>query len=164
MMYSGGMRVMSSKRKKKEEKRTINIMGLVSPIIMVILTIFIGISIMGAISQEIDNVLNCIPQNATMNITQQPKGSTGSFGGAGGAPQFGGYDGKVIHKSFLSEASIIKTNQSLLDPNCKGFGDMQSTSFALTVLQLVPVLFAIIILGTAIMTIFSALKNTGLMV
>jgi len=120
------------------------------------ITILIGISLMGTISEQVNNAMNCNSTiiNDTVNIPQ-PKGETGSFGGAGGDYHFGGYDGNVSHKSFLSQASVLQTDKSYI--GC--LGDVTQSAQAL--LSFVPIFFAIGIIAAAIGTVYTALKSSG---
>lgn len=146
---------MKSKKIKKEKKR-FNILSILPNLIGAIITIIIGISLMGTISSQLDNAMNCNSTSMYVNITgPEPKGSTGSFGGGGGDYHFGGYDGKVVHKSFLSQYSVIKTNQSVM-------GCLELSSASQSMLSLVPMFFAIAILGAAIATVAGALRQSGM--
>lgn len=117
------------------------------------IVILIGIILVGTISQEINNVFNC---NSTNQTYEQPTGATDSFGG-GGSEHFGGYDGTVNHKPFLSNLAPIKTDKSLLNPDCTPL-----RGNAKTLLSLVPIFFAIAVLLVGVAITYSNLINSGL--
>lgn len=99
-------------------------------------------------------MINC---NITSNnITGQPIGETDSFGGAGSG-QFGGYDGKV-HKSWTSELSLIKTNQSIINKNCE-----KITGQRKIILGLVPLFFILGVVFIGLVMIFNGIKKSGLL-
>ena len=121
--------------------------------------IFIGISLVPVIFQEVNNATNCIVNqtgNETLVLNATPKGSTGSFGGAGGETHFGGYDGEVVHKAFLSDYALIKTDKSIINPDCKPI-----IGASKQLLDMMPVIFALMILIVGITVSFSALRDTG---
>lgn len=121
--------------------------------------ILVGVSLIPTISQELDNAMNCPLYNYEniSNATGTPKGPTDSFGGAGADYHFGGYDGKIVHKSFLSQYAVIKTNESIfVNPDCK-----ELTPTMKTALGFVPIIFGLAIVLTAIGITFSSLRNMG---
>ena len=125
------------------------------------ITIMVGVSLMGPIAQELNNLATCQFDNSTLlNYSySEPNGATDSFGG-GGANHFGGYDGTVKHNGFMdtvASTSVIKTNQSLLNPDC-----VPMTGYAATMLKFVPVFFALAVLAMGLGTAWSALRNVGL--
>jgi len=133
--------------------------GMLANMIGGIIVVFVGVMLVPTISQEINNATNCIINqtgNETLALNATPKGSTGSFGGAGGETHFGGYDGEVVHKPFLSDYAIIKTDKSVINPNCEPM-----TGPSKQLLELMPIFFAIVILGAGITISFSALRNSG---
>jgi hypothetical protein len=141
--------------------------GMLANLIGGFIVILVGLSLVGPIAQEINNIADCQVYNVSIDnetivlTTDAPIGSTGSFGG-GGSSHFGGYDGTVKHNSFvdaLASTSFIKSDRSMLDPECKIYNASQAGA---TVLKLVPMFFAIAILLIAIMTIASALRSGGL--
>ena len=128
------------------------------------IVILIGVSLIGPIAQELNNYSNCIITNEssfipTTSSTEQPKGSTDSFGG-GGATHFGGYDNQVKHNAFvdaLASTSIVKTDKSFLNPDCEPI-----TGAASDILKLVPAFFGISVVLVAIGILYSALNSAGL--
>ena len=133
--------------------------GMLGNIIGGIMVVFIGIMIVPTISQEIYNATNCIVNqtgNETLALNATPKGSTDSFGGAGGETHFGGYDGEVVHKPFLSDYAIVKTDKSVINPDCE-----EITGFRKTLLDTIPAFFALAILGVGVAVTFSSLRNSG---
>ncbi len=121
--------------------------GMLGNIIGGFIVIFIGLSLVPVITQEIDNMYNC--GNNSYNTTvivnyDEPLGSTDSFGG-GGAGQFGGYDGKV-HKSWASQYAIVKTNKSFLG-NCNSNMTSPITPVTKEMLDLMPIIFTLVILS-----------------
>lgn len=136
--------------------------GLLGNLVGGFIIIFVAICLFGTISQEIDNILNC--NNTSFNSTnvsqyEKPIGTTDSFGGGGTKPtgQFGGYDGKV-YKSWSSNLALIKTNQSIINPDCTTAPKGLSKTF----LQLSPYLFIIITGLFALIFVFFGFKNAGL--
>ena len=124
------------------------------------IVILVGISLLGTISQEIDN--SFCGANITiinMNDTLEPNGATDSFGG-GGATHFGGYDGTVKHDSWLSNLAIVKTNESYI---FNGEDCIDPNSYIGTIANMVPGFFAfgILIIGLGIG--YTALKQGGLL-
>jgi len=121
--------------------------------------VLVGLSLIPMIAQEVDNVVNCqlyFYENST-NMTGTPKGPTDSFGGGGSDYHFGGYDGKVAHKSFLSQYSIIQTNSSMLNPDCKPMSESAKTA-----LGFIPIIFGIVIFFIGIAVAHSSLRNIGI--
>lgn len=144
------------KKTIKKEKKETNIFGMLPNLIGGFIVILVGISLMGTISQQLDNALNCNITSQYVNITaEQPKGSTGSFGGGGADYRFGGYDGQVVHKSFLSDYSVIQTNKSMI-------GCIEMTSTGASLLSLVPLFFGVGIILSAIGMGYSALRSGGM--
>lgn len=134
-------------RIKKKNKR-----GMLANLIGGFIIIFVVITLFGTISQEVENAFNC---NISINNSEEtPIGETNSFGG-GGSGQFGGYDGKV-HKSWTSSLSIIKTNQSIINPNCEQLSEL-SQSF----LKTIPFVFLVLSLITGVGMIFKSTRSTG---
>jgi len=128
--------------------------GLIANLIGGFIVILVAVALIPTIAQVIDNTVNCISNNQTIdNISSAPKGETGSFGGAGVETHFGGYDGQVVHKSFLSQ-----TDKSIINPDCEPI-----TGPSKTLLGLIPVFFALCILTIVIMIVYSALQNAGVM-
>lgn len=126
------------------------------------IVILVGVSMIGTISQEINNAINCGNMTSKMdNITnisyESPPGQTGSFGGAGGDYHFGGYNGEVKHEVFGSNYAIIKSNQSLINPLCKPINESTKS-----LLAIVPAFFGIAILIAGVFITFSAIKDVGL--
>lgn len=119
-----------------------------------VIAILIGISLFGTISQEMHNVMNCIPSNITNG--SQYYGETNSFGG-GGSEHFGGYDGEVRTRNFMAELAPYKTEKSILNPDCK-----KVTGATKTMLTILPWFFALAILGIAIQMVYGALVDSGL--
>jgi hypothetical protein len=105
------------------------------------------------VAQEMYNATNC-GLNQT-NITMgEPLGETDSFGG-GGAGQFGGYDGKV-HKPWGGDMTLIKTDKSILNPNCE-----QLTQGGEVLIGLTTLFFALAIVTTSIFIVWDSLKSAG---
>lgn len=127
-------------------------------LILMIIPLFIFWMIYPQITQEINNI-DCIPQNLSdlFNMTQQQAdtGTTESFGG-GGSNHFGGYDGQIVHKSFLSQYSIIQTNSSVFNPDCEPLSPTAKQA-----LGFVPLFFALGIILMAIGVVYSSLRNVG---
>jgi hypothetical protein len=146
---------MKNKKQVKKVKRDADVLGMLPNLIGGFIVILIGISLMGTISQQLDNALNCNITSEYVNITEQPKGSTGSFGGGGSDYHFGGYDGQVVHKSFLSQYSVIDTNKSMI-------GCINMTSYGANILSLVPLFFGLGIILAAIGMGYGALKQGGM--
>lgn len=127
-------------------------------IIGTFIVILVGVSLIPMIAQEVDNAANCALYNYEniSNATGTPKGPTESFGGAGADYHFGGYDGKVEHKSFLSDYAVVKTNSSILNSDCKPItGPMK------TALNFVPIVFGLAIALAGIGMAYSSLRNMG---
>jgi len=116
------------------------------------IVIFIGVQIAGMISQQVDLALNCNSTNLNFTFSQS-SGATNSFGG-GGSEHFGGYDGTISHKSFLSNTAIIQTNQSYFNPECKTI-----EGFSVTLIQIVPGFFVIASLISVIFIWYNAIKD-----
>jgi hypothetical protein len=123
------------------------------------IVILIGVSLVPMISQEINNAISCNQTSSFFNMTSEYYGETDSFGG-GGAEHFGGYDGKVVHKDFLSNLAVYKTDKSIINPDCKSLIEEGSASTIL--LGLVPYVFALVILLTGLALAFSGLRSAGL--
>ena len=136
--------------------------GMFGNIIGGFVVIFVSISLMGTIAQEINNAYDC--NGSSMNISLPegtPTGETDSFGG-GGAAQFGGYDGVVKHNKFIdavASTSIIKTNESVLNPDCIAIVPGSAED---TLIKMVPGFFIIGVLLVAMTMIYTALSNAGL--
>jgi len=148
------------KKEKQKDNVTLSLFpkgnkGMLGNIIGAFVAIFVGVMLVGTISQEVNNVINCNMTNLTMNISDagQPIGPTDSFGG-GGSGQFGGYDGKV-HKSWSSNLAPIKTNESFLDPECK-FSEATKG-----ILAFIPIFFAIAILAVGVSIAYRSIKDVG---
>lgn len=134
------------------------------------MVLMVGLTIVPMIFQEINNLSNCgsapvTEVQETIPVESAP-GATDSFGG-GGAAHFGGYDGKLEHKSFTQEVasySIVKTDKSYFRPNCGMNVTSASQDLILTstLFNFLPGLFALIILGTAIIMVAAAFRNSGL--
>jgi hypothetical protein len=103
------------------------------------------------LTQEVNNAMLC-NSNYTGNQTlfsylqnnPNPLGKTDSFGGAGGAPHFGGYNGEVVHKSFVPP--VYQTNSSFFNPDCE-----ELTQDEKDILSKVPLIFMV---GITLMGIF----------
>ena len=131
--------------------------GMLANIISGLITILIGISLVGTISQQIDNALNC---NQTIIQNDSYYGKTDSFGGAG-TEHFGGYDGTLVHKSFLSNLNVLPDNgKSVLNPDCT---PVPEGSYIRYIATLLPICFILAILGIAISTVASSLRSSGVM-
>lgn len=132
--------------------------GMIGNLIGGFIVILIGVSLMGPIAQEMSNIVNC--NSTLLNIsTGDPQGSTDSFGG-GGSNHFGGYDNTIAHKTFLqsvADTSLIKSDKSILNPDCEVL-----TGASATVLQIVPLFFALGVMGAAIAMIYGSLRSGGL--
>jgi len=134
--------------------------GMLASLIGGFVAIFIGISLTGTIAAQVNAAMDCnlTIDSLTDNLTL---GETGSFGG-GGAAHFGGYDGKVVHNDFshaIAQASLIKANETspAMNPDCKPL-----TGSARTLMQIVPLLFALSVMGVGLATAFSGLRSGGL--
>lgn len=114
--------------------------------------ILVGMTLLTTISQEIDNSINCIQENNT----NEYYGSTNSFGG-GGAEHFGGYDGEIKTRNFLSDLAPYQTDKSIINPNCEPI-----TGMSKTVLKSTPYFFMFGIILAAICMVINGLKNRGL--
>jgi hypothetical protein len=127
------------------------------------IVILIGVSLLGPIAQELNNVANCNSTLLDTNLSSlSPEGSTDSFGG-GGANRFGGYDGEVKHKTFLqsvADTSLIKTDKSILNPDCV---PIVEGTWGATMLKLVPGFFALAIMVAAMAMIYAALRSGGML-
>jgi hypothetical protein len=131
--------------------------GLIGNLIGTFIVVLVAVALTPTIAQEINNTVNCISDNQTIdNISSAPKGETGSFGGAGVETHFGGYDGQVVHKSFLSKYSFVQTNKSIINPDCEPI-----TGPSKTLLGLIPAFFALSLLLIAIGIVYSALRDAG---
>jgi hypothetical protein len=129
--------------------------------------ILVAVSLIGPIAQEVNNFATCANGNANVSSfidvgssTEQPKGSTDSFGG-GGSNHFGGYDNTVKHNAFLdavASTSMVKTDKSLLNPDCTPV-----TGASASLLQLVPAFFGISVLLVAFGIIYSSLCSAGIL-
>lgn len=132
--------------------------GMLANLIGGFIVIMIGVTLLPVITQQLDLAMSCnssVYVNATPS-TQAPNGPTGSFGGAGTDYHFGGYDGEVKHKSFLSDYSVIQTNQSYI--GCfNGFGDGP----AATMLSMVPIFFIVAIVGVGLFQMYNAFRTVG---
>jgi len=130
--------------------------GMLGDIIGGAVVLFVGFSLMGTISQELDNSF-CGANITSMNETLEPNGATDSFGG-GGATHFGGYDGTVKHDSWLSKLAPVKTDESTVfnGENCIVEG-----SWGSTMINIVPIFFALGILGGALAMAYSAFRTSG---
>ena len=132
--------------------------GMIANIIGGFVAILIGVTLIGTISQEINNAIDCgINQ---INMTGVPEGQTNSFGGGGaGTGTFGGYDG-MVHKSWSAASNLApyKTNQTITGL-CLG-GDTPSAMK--TAVQIIPAFFALGILAVAIAVISTAFKTSGI--
>lgn len=133
--------------------------GMLANIIGTFVVILVGITIVPVIAQQVNNAMNCplyFYENSTNITTGPPIGSTDSFGGGGGDYHFGGYNGQVAHKSFLADLSPIKTNSSILNPDCKPLSPAAQTA-----MSLLPMFFAVGIGIVAIGSVWSALRTSG---
>jgi hypothetical protein len=128
--------------------------GMLGNIIGATICVFIALTLVGTISQEVDNAINC---NITLNVSEYetPLGSTDSFGG-GGSGHFGGYDG-TVKKSWSSDLVFYKTNDSVINPNCNNLS--KST---ITVLELIPVFFVLLIITIAFFIISKSFRDAGM--
>lgn len=142
--------------------------GMLANLIGVFVTILIGISLAGTISQEIDNIISCnssiFNNTGQENITLPDKnddyyGKTDSFGGGGAEQHFGGYDGTVKTKSFLSNLAPLKTEDSYI--GCEQYEEFRPGTLLGTTLQLVPGFFILAMMLMAIMQISVALRSAG---
>lgn len=102
-------------------------------IALFIFPMIIYFTIYPMITQEVYNAVNC-NSNYTGNGTiqelfnqqqQAPPGETNSFGGAGGNYHYGGYDGEVTHKDFVSSHAVYQTNSSFFNPTCEQLTDSE---------------------------------------
>lgn len=109
---------------------------MIARIIAMTIPLFIFWMIYPQLTLELNNAANCIPRNATLfdilnqgnfNNSEPPPGATDSFGGAGGNYHFGGYDGEVQHKDFVSQHALIQTNSSILNPDCEPLPESAKT-------------------------------------
>jgi hypothetical protein len=139
--------------------------AMLANIISSFIVVLVGFSLMGPIAQEINNAATCQMSNSTsifsetVTSNEDPLGTTNSFGG-GGSNHFGGYDGTVKHNKFIdavASTSMIKTNKSLLNPDC-----VPLTGAMATVAQLVPGFFALAILCIGIGIMYSSLSRAGM--
>jgi len=132
--------------------------GMIGNLIGAFIVILVGVSLIPVIAQQIDSAQNCplyFYENIT-NMTGIPKGPTDSFGGGGSDYHFGGYDGQIVHKSFLSQYSIIQTNSSVFNPDCEPLSPTAKQA-----LGFVPLFFALGIILMAIGVVYSSLRNVG---
>lgn len=127
--------------------------GMLANLVGGIIVILIGVSLVPMISQEITNAISCNSSSQDTNLTSDYFGSTDSFGG-GGSEHFGGYDGKVSHKPFLSNLAIYKTDKSIINPNCRPLSESETT-----IIKIVPIFFMLTILGTAIASFWGSFRN-----
>jgi len=135
--------------------------GMLANLIGGFVVILVGVSLLGTISQEMNNAI--CPDNMTIDAnvsaitTDAPNGATDSFGG-GGTSHFGGYDGTVKHENWFANLAPIKTNKSLFfnGDNC-----ISVNGGGATILNLVPAFFALGILGAAIAMVYSSLRTGG---
>lgn len=120
---------------------------MIAKLIAMIIPLFIFWMIYPQITQEFNNAANCIPPNATLfdifnqgnfNNSEPPPGATDSFGGAGGNYHFGGYDGELKHKDFVSQHALVQTNSSILNPDCEPMPESMKQLFSYA-----PVIFLI---------------------
>ena len=137
--------------------------GMIGNLIGGFVTILVGVSLIGPIAQEINNVANCQASNFSIGSlsTESPEGITNSFGG-GGANHFGGYDGEVKHNSFtetLASTSIVKTNKSFINPDCI---PLEEGTWGATMLKIVPAFFALGLLAAGLGVAYSGLRNSGM--
>lgn len=131
--------------------------GMLANIIAGFIVILVGVTLIGTISQEVDNMLSCNSTNSTnmsVNVSYEPPiGTTDSFGGGGG--QFGGYDGKV-YKSWATNLAPIKTNQTITGI-CLG----EQSTWAITMLKMLPAFFALAIIFMAVGIVYGAFRGTS---
>ena len=133
--------------------------GMLANLIGGFVVILVGASLLGPIAQEINNFTTCQESNLTILASGIPDGATGSFGGAG-SNHFGGYTGEVKHNVFIdavASTSIVKSNKSILNPDCVPIEGAKAT-----LLQIVPIFFALGLLSTAIAMVYSSLRNGGM--
>jgi hypothetical protein len=132
--------------------------GMLAQIIGGFVTVLIAVSLMGTVSQEINNALTC-GTNQT-NVSVAP-GKTDSFGG-GGVGSFGGYDG-IVRKSWSAGSNFApyKTNETI-SGLCLG-GDTQSASAMKTMIQIIPGFFALGILAVVILILYSSMRDMDFM-
>ena len=130
--------------------------GMLGNLIGGFIAIIIGISLIGTISNQIDLAINCNNTNQTIEYY----GPTDSFGG-GGTEHFGGYDGKVSHKSFLSNADILTRNSNSSMIGCVFQDSSTASNFSVVVLQTVPFFFAIVIMLTVFGIVYSSIRNVS---
>jgi len=135
--------------------------GMLGNLIGGFIVILVGFSLMGPIAQELNNVIDCngsIMINGSLLPTGIPDGATDSFGG-GGSNHFGGYDGTVKHSKFMdavASTSILKTNESIFNPDC-----VPITGALATLIGLVPVFFALGVLGIGLGVAYTSLRSVG---
>lgn len=128
--------------------------AMIGNLVMGILVIFVGLSLMGPISDQIQkSALNksCITIEGSV-IPEAPQGPTDSFGGAGVQSfHFGGYDGIVVHKDFYG---LGKTTSYDCTNSTMTMGAQALISFA-------PIFFVLAILLAAMSIITNSLKGAG---
>lgn len=116
--------------------------------------IFVGLAIAPQIAQQINNAINC--NLTTMNSTntyQSAPGPTDSFGGGGADYHFGGYNGEVKHKVFLSDQALIKTNESII--GCVDMTDSEKTMLGFT-----PTFFMIAMIAGGVAVFFNVMRSS----
>lgn len=126
--------------------------GMLGNIISAFIVILVGFTLMTTIQQELNNAINC---NQTY-VYEEATGKTDSFGG-GGAAQFGGFDGE-IKKPWGADYSPFKSNESIINPQCIPEVSESLRGF----INVVPIVFVIAVLITAISMIYNALAGAGL--
>lgn len=131
--------------------------GMLGNIISGLMVMVIGITLIPTIAQQVSLAMEC---NLTINSSiEQPIGATDSFGG-GGSGHFGGYDGEVEKSWDYKDMSLLKNNNESVFGNVCVNGEVSVMSKIL--LNSIPSIFAILILGIAILNIVNTIKNVGM--
>lgn len=133
--------------------------GMLANLIGGFIVIIIGLTLIGTITQEMDNMLYCNSTNSTYNSTALPLGETDSFGGAGGDYHFGGYDGEVKHRSWASNLAPIKSDQPILLQGCLA---EELTGISREFIYYLPVLFIASVLFIGLRIALWGFSSNGL--
>lgn len=127
-----------------------------------IVSIMIGVMLIGPITEQINLAIGCTHVTSSDIINDSlgsPLGKTDSFGGEGvnvGVEQFGGYTGKLSHKTFIGE-QVVKVNTDGSGEICGAMAN--NTGNSVILLKLVPTFFTIAIVITGIATICNAFSD-----
>jgi len=139
----------------------LNKKGLIGSIISGFVVILVGVTLIPLVTQQLNSLTFCNQTNVSINTTipEANTGATNSFGG-GGTEHFGGYDGKVVHSDWMNKVGGYSiTNKSIAGciPNTL------NTGFSKTLLNLIPIIFALAILLVGIAIAWSSFRTVGML-